>query len=104
MDYRLIYKDDKLIGYIAQDKGEIIVHAVDKNSEMLIATLITPIKVDIANVESDVSVSNREIIMLNDERWLSYLEYDVPYNYYISPIKKINKATFKTLRFDENAR
>ena len=99
MDYRYVHKDDKLIGYIAQDKSEILVHEVDKQSEKLIRILITPIKIDVASVESDVSVSNREIILLNDSRWLYYLEYAVPYNFYISPIKKIDKKAFYSLRF-----
>jgi len=98
--YREIYIDSKLVGFIGQDKdNNIICRAIDKNYKRLIQSLIGIIIVDLAMVENSVSVSFTQLIQPDDERWIVYIPYDLPFNYFTSAINVTTKNEFNKLKF-----
>ena len=98
IDYAEIYKDGKLFGYIGQStNGKIYVRGNKSNSRILM-TFVSPIKIDIAVIEGDVSVSNSEIMFVEDPNWITYMEYNLPAEYNSSNLMQTTLAKFKGLK------
>lgn len=94
--YREVWRDFDLIGYVAQDEnGKVYSKSMDKKFDKILNTFLTPVKVDIANVESSiVSISESKIIPLNDVNWIGYMVYSLPVDYFATGIKYIEEEVF----------
>lgn len=99
LDYREIWFIDKLIGYIGQDKeSEIYTKALNEQAELILNSFISPIAVDITEIEGDVSVSGKVIVLPQSNEWLAALDQGVPPQYFISMIYKTTKKAFEELK------
>ena len=93
MDYVEVYHVDMKVGIIAQDAdGNIIVKAINQHYKKILNSFILPFKISKAVIENDVSISLDEIILTNDNRWISYLSYNIPsHEYYVSKVMKASR-------------
>ncbi len=91
LDFREIWFEDKLIGRIGQkESGEIIFTSM-KGFKQIMKSFIAPIKIEIAAIEGDISVSDSRIVLLTDTDWLAVLDQGLPPEYFVTTIQKLNK-------------
>jgi len=92
----MVYKDDQFIGLIGQNKqGKILVRGIDKNAEIILKALQTPIKVDLADEIGDLVLSQSRVLLVEDPDWIVYMEYGLPFDFYVTTTRPTSENSFK---------
>ncbi len=95
IDYRILYKDEKVLGLLGQDKeGSIETNTKDELSDKILKSLIKPLKINETDVIGDFIITKSRIVLTSEIDWLVHIEYDLPFNFYATPIQQTSKKTF----------
>ena len=99
LEVREVHKGKELVGLVGRkDSGEILVRAVDKESEIDIKSTIGPIRVSGAVVDSEISFSNNKIIEETEKEWLLYFDISLPVEYHVGPVINMKAMAFKIVK------